>query len=796
MTATAKTSICFHCGESCGAGITFEGKQFCCTGCQTVYSLLHQHQLDNYYCLNEKPGVRALPTNTNKFAFLDDADIVKKLVSFQDKNQTQVTFYLPQIHCSSCLWLLENLYQLNDAIIVSRVNFLDKKLSVSFRQSSISLRGLAELLTHVGYEPHISLQDTEVDQQVKNSSSAALKLGITGFCFANIMLISFPEYLGLSFGQDAVLATFFRYLNLALAVPVLCFGAREFYVNAYHSFQQKQLNIDAPIALAITITFLRSIFEIMEHSGAGYLDSMSGIIFFMLIGRTLQNRTSGSLRFNRDHRSYFPISVTVLANGKKTAKKMQDLEKDDVLLLHHQEIVPVDGILSKGKATIDYSFVTGESMDTSLNIGEIIYAGGKVISGNIELLALKSFSQSDFTRMWNNPIFREGASQKSSFVTVIGKYFSFFILLTSLLGFAYWQWHNPEQAWNVLTAVLIVACPCSLLLSSSFVYGFVMQMMAGKGLFVKNTDTIERLATINHVVFDKTGTLTEANDLDVRYEGEFLNAHEEGIVISLLAQSMHPLSKAVVNSHLFITKIPIEHFKETLGMGMEAWVDNRYFKVGSASFVQLKAFDQEHPEGIFIDIDHHVVGRYIIKGKLKESTIDLVKSLGRYKTSLLSGDNDKAKSRMQAIFPKDSQLLFQQSPLQKLEFVQQLQAHGDKVLMVGDGLNDAGALKQSHVGIAIVKQAFSFSPSCDGVLDVQHIGLLPAFIKTAKAAKRTIVMLFIYSIIYNVIGLYFALSAQLQPMVAAILMPASSMSIILFAYGGIHFFGKKYFPKS
>lgn len=794
-------NLCFHCGEGCPTEtLRIADKFFCCTGCQNVYSLLHQNQLGQYYCLNNTPsGSRIAEFPSHKFQFLDDPTIAARFISFQNAQQTQVTFFLPQIHCSSCLWLLEHLRQLNSAILSSTVNFPAKQITIAFEQEQVSLRQIAELLARIGYEPHIALNDNPNNDAIalrQQSRQTALQLGVVGFCFANIMLISFPEYLGLSYKNDPTLTAVFRYFNLMLSLPVLIIGARPFFSNALHSLQQKMLNIDTPIALAITITFLRSVYEIITQTDAGYLDSMSGIVFFMLIGRALQNKTYAALRFDRDYTSYFPIAVSAInQSGDVFSKKIQDIAKDDVLLVHCQEIIPVDALLSKGKANVDYSFITGENTPTHVGIGEILYAGGKVIGEKIEVVAIKSFSQNSFTQLWNNAAFKQEVKPDFSFVHILSQYFSIAVLTLALVAGLYWAWVQPAYAWQAVTAVLIVACPCALLLSSSFTNGFIISLFSSNGMFVKNSQTVEQLSRVSHLVFDKTGTLTDPHRLAVSFEGEPLPAPTQSVVLSLLSQSLHPLSQAIIQQFSTILLTHIEHFKQIEGKGIEGWHNEQHYQIGSADFLQLPPtpYPVEGSE-VWLKIDEVVKGRFVVKNHIQQQVPTMLQTLQNenYNLSLLSGDNDSSKAQWEAVFPQTADLIFKQNPQQKLDYVQQLQQTGVSVLMVGDGLNDAGALQQSDVGIAIVENAFSFSPACDAVLHVGQVGQLHQYLHAAKAVRLLIITTFIYSLLYNVIGLYFALSAQLSPIVAAILMPLSSISIILISFLGTYCIGKRY----
>ncbi|HOZ51459.1 MAG TPA: heavy metal translocating P-type ATPase metal-binding domain-containing protein [Chitinophagaceae bacterium] len=784
---------CYHCGEECvNDEIHIGDKLFCCSGCKSVYSILNQHELEGYYCLNETPGNTLVKVNEVKFQFLDDESIAAKIYTFKNDKQTQVQFYLPQIHCSSCLWLLENLHKLNEGIISSQVNFNEKKVSISFHQKIITLRQLAELLASVGYEPYITLQDYEEKDKSPVDRKSTIKLGIAGFCFANIMLISFPEYLGLEFSENKTISIFFRYANLLLSLPVFFYAAQEFFINAWSSIKQRFLNIDAPIALAITITFVRSIYEIVTNQGAGYLDSMSGIVFFMLIGRSLQYKTFTNLKFNRDYKSYFPISIAILENGVEKIKKIQDVNEGDILRLHHQEIIPVDCILSSRSAEIDYSFVTGENELTTIKTGEIIYAGGKIQNTAIEVVSIKPFSQNSFTSLWNNQAFKKTKDKTATFIETISKYFSAILLLIATTSYIFWQITDATNAWNAFTAVLIVACPCTLLLASSYTYGFIIELFSKEGMFVKNVETINTLSQIDHIVFDKTGTLSEINKQEIQLFTESCSKDDMAIILSVISHSSHPLSKVIVKYYHEIDKKEIHHIKELAGKGVEAWHDDQYIKIGSAQFVGLQEIENIKGSLVYFSIDKVKNGYFVVSNIIKSGVEELLGNLTNYKLSLLSGDNQSSYEQMKHLFPDGATLLFQQSPQAKLDYIKTLQEKNEKVLMIGDGINDAGALKQSDLGISVVDANFSFSPASDAILNTSKTADLFKFIQSAKAVKKLIIGTFIYSLFYNIIGLSIAVSANMKPVIAAILMPASSISVILIAYIGTKIIYNRY----
>ncbi|RYG40795.1 MAG: heavy metal translocating P-type ATPase, partial [Chitinophagaceae bacterium] len=292
---------CYHCGDECRNGrINIEDKLFCCEGCRMVYEILNENELCQYYSLNENPGInQRFQVREDKFSFLSDEKVVARLARFSDEKETHVNFYLPQIHCSSCLWLLEHLHKLDAGIVSSVVNFARKEVDIVFLNKQVTFREVAELLTRIGYEPYISLNDLEAARPAIDKTMI-YQLGVAGFCFGNIMLMSFPEYFGID-PTETGLRTIFRWLNLALSLPVFFYSAQPFYISAWKGLRHKFLNIDAPIALAIIITFIRSLYEVLSGTGGGYFDSMTGIVFFMLAGRILQDKTYRQLSFDRDY---------------------------------------------------------------------------------------------------------------------------------------------------------------------------------------------------------------------------------------------------------------------------------------------------------------------------------------------------------------------------------------------------------------------------------------------------------------------------------------------------------------
>ena len=793
---TKTNIICYHCGDVCrDSSIKIDDKIFCCSGCKTVYEILNQNQLCNYYSLDQSPGISPKEFHSTKFDALDDISTKEKLLEYRDEKISKVTFYIPQMHCSSCIWLLENLYKLNSNIIHSSVNFVRKELSLRFDHNKISLKEAVILITSIGYEPQINLESVEKKSLAKSNKSLYYKIGIAAFCFGNIMLLSFPEYLSIDL-TETFFRKFFGYLNLILSLPVFFYSASDYFVSAYKGLRKKIINIDVPIALGIIVLFFRSVYEVVILHNAGYFDSLSGLVFFLLIGKLLQEKTYEALNFERDYKAYFPLAVTIKQNEAEKSIPVSNLMIGNRIIIRQDEIIPADSILMNGEGCIDYSFVTGESSPVKKVSGEMIYAGGRQKSGAIELEVIKDVSQSYLTQLWNNDSFNKPLeSEFTNFSNYVSKYFTIVVLVIASISTIYWYPINANTAINVFTAVLIVACPCALALSTPFTFGNTMRIFGRKRFYLKNSAVVEKLAKIKSIVFDKTGTITETGKSDILYSGKVLSANEQKLIKSLVRGSTHPISKKIFESMDAEDLYPVTKYSEISGKGILGFVYGHFIKVGSAEFVENLP-DKEDNDSLrtktYVSVDGMIIGDFTLSNSYRSGISETIKNLdSSYQLSLLSGDNSGEKHNLLKIFNSEKQLHFRQSPEDKLIFIKQKQNENQRVLMIGDGLNDAGALSQSDVGISVTDDISNFTPACDAILDSKNIKLIPDFLRFSKTSLYIIYVNFFISFVYNFIGLSFAVRGLLSPLLAAILMPLSSISVVLVATLATNYIAKK-----
>lgn len=792
-----KTNKCYHCGNVVTNfnRINFDEREFCCNGCKTVYEIFNENDLGSYYDFELSPG--ATPgENSRKYDFLEQQDIVDKLLDFQESEIAIATLYIPHIHCSSCIWILENLNKLSKGVFRSLVNFPEKKVSITFNPTEVSLKQLVELLDSIGYAPYISLKNYE-EKPEKIDRSLIYKIGFAFFSFGNVMMLSFPEYFNIEDLWIIEYREFFRWLILLMSLPVFFYSASPYHIAAWNGLKTRNYTIDIPMSLGIIVMFIRSVYDIVFSHGQGFFDSMCMLVFFMLLGKLFQQRTYNFLSFERDYKSYFPIAVTrVDTNGEEKPVQVYDVVKGDRLLIRNEELIPVDSILISEKAFIDYSFVTGEAVPVEKKSGDKLFAGGKQVGEVVEIETVKTVSQSYLTQLWSNDVFQKKVDLKYKTITdSISHYFTPVLLTISLIALVYWLFIDYGIAFNVFTAILIVACPCALALSAPFTLGNVIRIMGRKKLYVKNTVVVEQMAKVDTLVFDKTGTITSSVSAGIYYKGLDLTKEEKNAIRNIVRGSNHPLSRRLYE-FLPVSKVETPSlFEELKGMGITGVVANKKYEVGSPLYLQVVKQNSVNETAVHVQVDGVYKGKFVFENHYRKELTEIFYKLEElnYNLVVLSGDNDGEEEILRELLPKKTALVFNQKPDEKLRYIEELQKEGKNVMMIGDGLNDAGALAQSNVGISISENVNVFTPASDAILDAEKFGKIPDFLEYSKSAIRIIKRSYGMALTYNVVGLSFAVSNHLSPLVAAILMPISTVTIISFVTIMSNYYARKVF---
>jgi len=790
----AENSKCVHCGAGNGNHpILWNELAFCCNGCKTVYELLNDNKLYKYYEIEEQPGIREKdPSAENKYAFLDKEEVQAQIFDFQEGGVAKAVLKIPAIHCASCIWLLEHLNKLDKGVLSSTVHFAKKEITIVFSSEKTSLRNIAEVLNSIHYAPEIELNKTKGKEKSKAHKLSLYKLGVAGFVFANVMLYSLPEYFN---GKELEgnLSFFLSLISYILVVPVVFFSGNDYFKSAYKNIVQKQISIDLPIALGISMLFLVTSFELFWQTGQGYADSLAGLIFFLLLGKWYQSKTYEALSFERDYKSYFPVAVTRTTEGKEESILLNEVMKDDELIIRSKELIPADAELIEGDGMIDYSFVTGESAPVAKKKGEFIYAGGRQTGGIIRIKVKKEVEQSRLTQLWNQSETSNDSNQDiQNHTDRISKYFTIVIITLATLGFITWTALGElNTAFYVFTSVLIVACPCALALSVPFTFGNTMQVFGKKGMYIKNLHVIEKLTRITTVIFDKTGTITYPDQSKINFIGENLTRSQKEMVLATVKQSTHPLSLVITDFLADYEYKAPSSFVEMSGRGVFAKIGDTDVKIGSEEFVGGKTSGEKKSSEVYVSINDDVLGFYSISNQYREGFRELISKLkNKFNIYLLSGDNENERKKLEEYFPSEN-MKFNCSPADKKEYIRKLQEQGENTLMTGDGLNDAGALMQSNVALSVADDVYHFSPAGDAILEASKLEKLDDFIQFSKKALKIVKLSFIISLCYNFIGITIALSGNLSPVIAAILMPASSVTVVAFATFSVRGAGRR-----
>jgi Cu+-exporting ATPase len=794
---TLTTTLCRHCNEPCRTGsIACDTGNFCCAGCEAVFTVLHRAGLDAFYTCDVQPGTSqqlASGRDALRFSALDDAAVVDRLVTFSRPDMARVTFSVPSIHCSSCIWLLEQLWRFDDGIIRSEVDLFRRTIRVDFRPHATTLRRIAERLAAIGYEPSISPEDA-----TRTTASARrrlhLQLGVAGFAFGNIMLFSIPRYAN-GAPLDPTFQHLFDALNLLFATPVLLFSAAPYFQTAWEALRRRSMAIEVPVAIGLGALYLRSVLDIGTGRGEGFLDSFSGLVFFLLCGRLVQHKVFDSIAFDRTYRSFLPLSVRVQRGDDFALAPLDRVTRGDTIEVRPGEVVPADAELLDRPGRVDYAFVTGEQVPVAVERGETVRAGGRAMGDVLRLRLLTDVCHSHLASLWNNPIF---AKPKSRWLTAIaasfGTWFTIGAIGLAVAGGAAW-WPDGSASLNVATAVLIIACPCALTLSAPMTLGAAAGFLAKRGLYLKDPAVVFDLSRIDTIAFDKTGTLT-ATDAQQTIERGGLSRESWRLAQALAACSTHPVSRVIASGFDSVAAGQAETARvseviEKPGAGIFGWVNGLPVAIGVPGFMATRAADAvaDHDDRTFVRVGAER-GWVRVFGAVRPGVEAAAQMLASsHSIWLLSGDHEGERCRWLSVF--GPRMRFRQTPHDKLAFITAAKDAGHHVLMVGDGLNDSGALAAADVGITVSDDTACIVPACDAVVAGNRVADLPVFVRYAKRARAVVFLCFLVSVLYNAAGLTLALKGALTPLASAVLMPLSSLTIVGLSWSAMHWSARR-----
>lgn len=782
------TPQCLHCGTETSHPIVQEGKPFCCQGCSQVYHFLKNHQLLNYYEVDENTPQKVDSNDFQSFELLKQQAFCQAYISYQDDKNITFSWHLPAIHCRACVWLLEKLPEIEEGLYSCKVDLMRKSVQISLDPQTTNLYQIAQSLKAIGYSPDLKTNSTQL-QSESHSKDEWLQIGVAGFCFGNVMLFSFPEYLG---GKDLGegFETLFRTLNLILSLPVLLYCAKNILVSGLKATRFNSFGVDTPISLGIVTLFAYSCYEVFNQSGSGYFDSLCGLVFFLLLGRSFQRKNFQNLVFEKDEHRFFPLSVQALENDIHKEIPLNELQPNQMYKIKHGAMIPTDSKLIKGDAALDYRLVTGESDLKIPEPGSTIYAGGLQQKGELTLKAIKKVSDSSLAKLWENASDLK-APKFEAFLDKTGRVFTIVIISLALLTLYLWKEHSIGKGIELACAVLIIACPCALALSAPLSLGAALRQFSKRGCYIRSAQIIEVMSQCDSIIFDKTGTLTKIDNSEGTFKNCDQKVHE--MARSLAKHSNHPVSCSIYQTGT-AADLPVTKFQSFTNCGIEGWIEERYIKIGKGSWAIPEDASMKDATVIVIDgkladvFEKRVVWRQEILNKIPGI-------LPQKNLYLLSGDHNQDKATLQSHFAEEN-MHFEQTPQDKANFVKSLQQKGHVVAMIGDGINDALALRAADIGITIPIGSGQFTPSSDIIIPENHFIDLSKYLSYSRKSLQVIMIGVTVSLFYNCLGISAAMSGWVSPLFSAILMPISSLTVVSLSIGLTSYFSQQIFsPK-
>lgn len=787
-----KAELCAHCSAP-SATILVAGNRFCCQGCSQVFSILRENNLLGFYEIgdNQVESLRNRPQGDYSYC---DTDWFRKLfVRDAGEGRYSIRLKLPAIHCAACVWLLEKLPEMLNGVTGARINYLRKEMLLTAEQA-LPVSRLVAFVADLGYMPDFGPESRRSRALTGYDKTLLKRMALAAFGFGNAMLFSLPEYF--STRVETGFARTFIAINVILSTAVLIYSAGEFFVNAFRALKKRKIILDLPISAGIMAMFGRSIAEIAMGTSAGYFDTFAGLIFFLLLGRYVQSRSYEWLNFERDNLLFLPLAVRVRKGDDEVIMPVGSLTNGDVLRLRNGEISPTRCRLVSESAQADYAFITGESLPVTLSRGDTFETGGKLIGRAAELEVLEPVNQARLNRIWENSAENAGgagseaAIPESNFAERVLPYFTGIVISIAVGSLLYWLPSDSSRAWNAFSAVLVITCPCALAMAKPFSFFTVQSALARAGLFLKSAATVEKFFHLRNIVFDKTGTLTNPGQYDIHFHTSAVDLSEaDKALISRVAQhSSHPLSAAVATYLGRQAAEGVTEFREEPGAGIRGICDGSLVILGSARWVEQNGAlvsgvaPVEFSTQVHAAINGRYLGFFAIGNELRPGLAETLAAVApHHHLALLSGDSDRERARFTALFGEKVPLHFSASPEQKAEIIRTYRASGS-TMMIGDGLNDAYALGEADIGVAIAEKNSNFSPASDAILSANAFTRLPALIGMANQARKTAITAYSISFAYNAVGVSVAVAGNLTPLFCAILMPLSSLSVIALAF--------------
>lgn len=768
-------SACIHCDQSVVTAYfnedTGQAGPFCCRGCLTVYNVIHAKGLAEYYEIKKNVSFfkKRAPVEIKaaQYSYLDDEDFLKEYSYQSLNNERTMEFYLEGIHCLACLWIIEKLPEFVAGVRSSKLNMGRSVVSIVLRsEGKFSL--VAYELENLGYHPHpLKMNQDSQDLKTKEERSGLLRIGIAGAAAGNIMLYAVSLYAG----AGPLYATFFNWLTVIFAVPVLTYSAYPFYRNSWVALKNKSLSIDVPISLALIMGGVMGIYNLINGVNENYFDSLSALVFLLLMSRyflkAIQEMGLGTTDLHFFYQGESVLKVDENNPGQFLEIHPKFIKVGDLLKIAPMQIIPADAVVTSGETYLNNSLLTGESELQKVGIDADVFSGTMNMGSEIIIKVKKINKETRLGQILRS--IENGWGHKSKIIDVTNLISKYFVGIVFALSIALFVWSyrdgNTKHALEQALTLLIVTCPCALAIATPLTFIRTLSKSAQKGIIIKDDSVIEKLSRVKNVFIDKTGTITQ-NTLKISsfYILQNSTVAPHDVIFNLERHSTHPLALSLKN---YIQPLPfkpllVSDLKEVPGVGVSGIIENHFYEIKNHAIYE----------------DHKIICTFEAKDTIRQDANEAIAKLRLHHVNIqiLSGDKEEyvsAIAKEAGLLPSEYQSSL--SPEKKSQVIK-ASKHS---LMIGDGANDAIALSYADTGIAVFGAMDISLRAADVYLSLP--GLLPVaeLITISKETMKVIYRNLVLSLFYNSISVVLAFTGYISPLTAAIIMPLSSLSVLI-----------------
>jgi len=760
---------------------------FCCKGCQGVYHLLESEGLGSFY--NKLGDTELEPANiiNSDLEKFDLDGFRNKYIKELNNELFEINLIIEGIHCSACVWLNEKVLHKKDGVFEATINYTNNKAKIVWDNKIIKLSEIIETIQSIGYNAYPYDPKLQEDRAIKTKKDYYSRILVAVFGTMNIMWIAIAHYAGYFTGMQQSFKDILNVAEFILATPVLFYSGWIFFKGAYYGYKNRVVNMDTLVASGAISAYIYSIYAMTTQRGEVYFDSVVMIITFVLVGKYLEVLSKKSAVDTLDTiMGTTPTEVTVIKDDIKSIIGIENIAIGDIIELKAGEKIVIDGIIIKGSASFDESSLTGESEPIYKREGDNILSGSICLDSMIRYQATHNSSNSLLASIVN--LLEESITKKpkiEQLANTVSGYFSTTILLIAIFTFIGWYLIDGsfERALIISISVIVIACPCALGLATPMSTLVGISLSAKNNILFKEATFLETMAKSNILALDKTGTITEGKPSVVSAN---IKDFDINILYSLVSTSNHPISKGIVSylnlNYDNLSLVDIEDNKSIEAKGISAKYNNHIILGGNLSFMQDNniSIDMNTENSIFLfAIENNILASFELTDTIKDGakeTISNIKKLG-VRVVMLTGDNENSANRVAkevAIKEVYSKLL----PQDKSHRIEEFHKNGDIVVMVGDGINDAIALAQSDIAIAMGNGADVAINISDVVLIDDKIDSIYKAYKISKRTFRAVKENLSFSILYNIIAVPLAVFGFVNPLISALSMSLSSLVVV------------------